>query len=78
MEQLLPHAAGGGPIAWGLFVLIGQQHDDAAVPVQLFAQLRDHCMCSVAGLVPLRPCGRCSSRCRSRCGIARGVLATTS
>nr|WP_228729410.1 hypothetical protein [Xanthomonas euvesicatoria] len=75
MKQLLAHAAGGGAIAWRLFVLIGQQHDDAAVPVQLFAQLRDHRMRGVAGLIGLCACGRCSGGFRSRCGIACGRLA---
>ncbi|KGR47295.1 hypothetical protein NX79_00170 [Xanthomonas vasicola] len=65
MEQLLFQAAGSGTIAWGLFVLIGQQHDDAAVPIQLFVQLRDQRLLSVAGLVGLRACGRCSRGFRS-------------
>lgn len=65
VEQLLFQAAGSGTIAWGLFVLIGQQHDDAAVPIQLFAQLRDQRLRSVAGLVGLRDCGRCSRGFRS-------------
>ncbi|MCF5942434.1 hypothetical protein L2249_03570 [Xanthomonas perforans] len=60
VKQLLAHAAGGGAIAGRLFVLIGQQHDDAAVPVQLFAQLRDQFTGGVPGLVRLRAAaGQC-------------------
>ncbi|MCC8527371.1 hypothetical protein P2A78_13895 [Xanthomonas perforans] len=73
VKQLLAHAAGGGAIAGRLFVLIGQQHDDAAVPVQLFAQLRDQFTGGVPGLVRLRASARCSRGLRSAGSIA-GVL----
>ncbi|ATS23233.1 hypothetical protein XppCFBP6982P_11280 [Xanthomonas phaseoli pv. phaseoli] len=73
VKQLLAHAAGGGAIAWRLCVLIGQQHDDAAVPVQVLAQLRDQCTGGVPGLVRLRVSTRCNSGLRGGGSVA-GVL----
>ncbi|MBZ3930534.1 hypothetical protein Xthr_11650 [Xanthomonas citri pv. thirumalacharii] len=73
MKQLLAHVTGGDAIAWPLFVLIGQQHDDAAMPVQLLAQLRNQGTRGVPGLVRLRASARRSGGRRSGGSIA-GVM----
>jgi hypothetical protein len=43
VEQLLANRGGGGAVAGRLVLLVGQQHDDAAMLVQQLLQCRQQC-----------------------------------
>ncbi|MNI22988.1 hypothetical protein D3C73_765550 [compost metagenome] len=49
VEQLLADAGGGGAIGRGLLFLIGQQHDDPAIAVELLLQCAQQRCCRRVG-----------------------------